>query len=443
MNVYEGTGQATTSANLAMILQDGHMADPVEVEDFSPCQQGEEEKEGTSLRCLSKAMELPLVSGISVSVVATTDYIASTRPVSTVTEKILNVGEREDVKSVISSMQTVYDNNLASRVEDLKTSINPTLKTMDDYACSGLDKVSGKVSETREAYVDPVVDKMTSTKETYVDPAVEKVVDIKDKTTQIVSDCMETATNVRTNYISPAIDVATNVKDNYVMPAITKAYTATEDPSKAYSEAIVYGKEVLISTKDVAINKALCTVDSAKQYFASTKHSTVDNVVHTFALDATEYIKTSSKKSLDRAITFAKQNRGYALEKAQGLAMALHKTAHDLLQTRYPSATEFLDKGVSTLTATTQFLFHTAKTTVMVTVETTRTVHQKLSVGYAWTTQTYSSVKQVATTTKDTVLNYGHAFTSAHESNIRYLVDKLGIASYIDLIGVQLKEKSA
>jgi len=265
MEVYEGTGEAVYQ-NIP----------PLEDDDVSLTQH---ETSEDSFKCFSKAMELPLVSGLTVSVAATTEYITSTRPVSKVTETIQTVSERNDVKSVINSVQTIYDNNLASRVEDLKTTINPTLKNLDDYACSGLDKVNGKVAETKEAYVDPVVDKVNMTKETYVDPAIEKVTDIKDKTTQIVAGCMDTASNVRTNYINPAMDVATTVKDNYVVPALCKAYTASEDPSKAYSEAVVYGKELIILAKDGAINKTINTVDSAKQYLISTKDSTVDKVV--------------------------------------------------------------------------------------------------------------------------------------------------------------------
>jgi len=270
MGIYEEPSAAT---NLALALNDGQAAE----DDGSDVMT--EADGGYGFRIIGKALELPLVAGISGSVVATTEYITSTRPVVKVAEKIVTVGERNDVKYVLNSMQSMYDNNLASRVEDLKTSINPTLKNLDDYACTGLDKVNDKVAETKEAYVDPMVEKVTSTKEAYVDPAVEKVTDLKDKTSQIVTGCMETAASVGTNYISPAIGAAAGVKNDYVVPALSKAYAATEDPGKAYSEVVVYGKQVLITTKDDAFSKAMSTVDSAKQYFVSATDATVDKVV--------------------------------------------------------------------------------------------------------------------------------------------------------------------
>merc|ERR1711962_1906150 len=99
-------------------------------------------------QCINKAMELPLVSGLTRSVYATTEYISATRPVSLVSEKIKNVGEREDVKNVLTSVTTLYENNLSPRVDELKTTLTPTLKNLDEYACTGIDKVNEKVTET-------------------------------------------------------------------------------------------------------------------------------------------------------------------------------------------------------------------------------------------------------------------------------------------------------
>merc|ERR1712209_184929 len=92
-----------------------------------------------SIKCVNKAMELPLVSGLTDTLAATTNYIATTKSVTMVTEKIKNVGEREDVKNILSSVNNLYQDNLSQSVEGLKESLNPTLRTLDNMACSGID----------------------------------------------------------------------------------------------------------------------------------------------------------------------------------------------------------------------------------------------------------------------------------------------------------------
>merc|ERR1719244_675948 len=234
-------------------------------------------------QCINKAMELPLVSGLTSSVYATTEYISTTRPVSIVSEKMKDVGEREEVKSILTSVTTLYENNMSPRVDELRTVLTPTLKNLDGYACAGIDKVNEKVTETKEGYVDPMVNKISTTKEAYVDTVVEKVADIKEKTSKVVQDCTESGMSMKNSYVDPAIERVNNVKDsyvnpiieqvnnvkdsyvdpametvnlvkdNYVAPAISKAY---QDPRQAYDDAVVYGKEVINATKDAAMQRA-------------------------------------------------------------------------------------------------------------------------------------------------------------------------------------------
>merc|ERR1719244_1264257 len=268
-------------------------------------------------QCINKAMELPLVSGLTSSVYATTEYISTTRPVSIVPEKMKDVGEREEVKSILTSVTTLYENNMSPRVDELRTVLTPTLKNLDGYACAGIDKVNEKVTETKEGYVDPMVNKISTTKEAYVDTVVEKVADIKEKTSKVVQDCtesgmsmknsyvdpaIETATNVKDNYVYPAMETVNLVKDNYVAPAISKAY---QDPRQAYDDAVVYGKEVINATKDAAMQRASNTIDSAKEYLQNAKDTSVEQV-QMYVNGAREAVRISSRKSLDKAITFAK-----------------------------------------------------------------------------------------------------------------------------------------
>merc|ERR1719495_940866 len=223
-------------------------------------------------QCINKAMELPLVSGLTSSVYATTEYISTTRPVSIVSEKMKDVGEREEVKSILTSVTTLYENNMSPRVDELRTVLTPTLKNLDGYACAGIDKVNEKVTETKEGYVDPMVNKISTTKEAYVDTVVEKVADIKEKTSKVVQDCTESGMSMKNSYVDPAIERVNNVKDNYVAPAISKAY---QDPRQAYDDAVVYGKEVINATKDAAMERAANTIDSAKEVINATKDAAI------------------------------------------------------------------------------------------------------------------------------------------------------------------------
>merc|ERR1711973_380305 len=129
-----------------------------------------------------------------------------------------------------------------------------------------------------ESYVDPMVEKINETKETYVDPMGEKVINMKEQTTKVASEYTESAVNAKSTYVDPAIERVSTVKSTYVDPAVTKAYAAIEDPKKVYGEAVNYGKDVIVTTKDVTINKAINTVDTAKEYLLKAKDTSIDQV---------------------------------------------------------------------------------------------------------------------------------------------------------------------
>merc|ERR1719244_1938028 len=321
-------------------------------------------------QCINKAMELPLVSGLTSSVYATTEYISTTRPVSIVSEKMKDVGEREEVKSILTSVTTLYENNMSPRVDELRTVLTPTLKNLDGYACAGIDKVNEKVTETKEGYVDPMVNKISTTKEAYVDTVVEKVADIKEKTSKVVQDCTESGMSMKNSYVDPAIErvnnvkdsyvnpiieqvtsikdtyvdpafvTATNVKDNYVAPAISKAY---QDPRQAYDDAVVYGKEVINATKDAAMERAANTIDSAKEYLQNAKDTSVEQV-QMYVNGAREAVRISSRKSLDKAITFAKQTRDSAMNRTANLLLQTQSAAYEQLHARYPTVADLIDR---------------------------------------------------------------------------------------------------
>jgi len=434
-------------------------------------------------QCINKAMELPLVSGLTSSVYATTEYISTTRPVSIVSEKMKDVGEREEVKSILTSVTTLYENNMSPRVDELRTVLTPTLKNLDGYACAGIDKVNEKVTETKEGYVDPMVNKISTTKEAYVDTVVEKVADIKEKTSKVVQDCTEsgmsmknsyvdpaiervnnvkdsyvnpiiehvtsikdsyvdpaivTATNVKDNYVYPAMETVNLVKDNYVAPAISKAY---QDPRQAYDEAVVYGKEVISATKDAAMQRASNTIDSAKEYLQNAKDTSVEQV-QMYVNGAREAVRISSRKSLDKAITFAKQTRDSAMSRTANLLLQTQSAAYEQLHARYPTVADLIDRGINRITTTTEILFNATKTTVTVTINTTRDVATKVGDGIQWSKESFTATREILLDTKEKALTYGTEFTKANEDNIRHYANIAGLSSYVGFIGLELKEKA-
>lgn len=245
----------------------------------------------TRMKIMSKAMELPLMSGLTSTVAATSEYIYSSRPMSMVTgmmnETIKQAGEREDVKSVISTMNVIYAQNLEKRVEDLKVTLNPHVEKIDNLACGGIDKINEKLAETKDVYVAPVVDKINDTKEVYVDPVINKAMDIKEKTTQVVASASESIAGAKTDYIDPALKTAEDIKESYVEPAVkmTQEYItpvmiqAYNDPATAYGDMVQLGKEVAIITKDKTVEEARRHAENARDYLNSTRE-TMANKVH-------------------------------------------------------------------------------------------------------------------------------------------------------------------
>merc|ERR1711973_742570 len=116
------------------------------------------------------------------------------------------------------------------------------------------------MKEQTTKVVSEYTESAVNAKSTYVDPAIEKV------------------STVKSTYVDPAIERVSTVKSTYVDPAVTKAYAAIEDPKKVYGEAVNYGKDVIVTTKDVTINKAINTVDTAKEYLLKAKDTSIDQV---------------------------------------------------------------------------------------------------------------------------------------------------------------------
>merc|ERR1711962_259644 len=204
-----------------------------------------------------------------------------------------------------------------------------------------VDPMVSKISMTKEAYVDPVVEKTTkvvhdykesaismknshvdpaiakasTVKDSYVNPAMERVSNVKDS---YVNPAIERVNNVKDSYVNPAIERVNTVKDNYVAPAITKAY---QDPKQAYNDAVGYSKGVINSTK-----------------------------MQGYMTEAGEAVRQSSRKSLDRAITFAKQTRDTTMKRAVSVLVAAQATIYERLHARFPAVADLIDQGISGLT---------------------------------------------------------------------------------------------
>jgi len=268
-----------------------HQENDIPVEQVAVDPQQNEDIPDSRLKLISKAMELPLMYGFTSTVAATSGYLYGTRPMTMVAEKIKDVGERDDVKSVITSMNTIYTQNLEKRVSDLKVSLNPTVKKIDDYACNGIDKFNGKISETNEAYVAPVLNKIGESKEAYVDPIITKAADIKDKTTQIVATASEKVAEAKTNYVDPAYKTAEDLKETYVEPAVKVTQDviapvviqAYKDPTQAYGDMVNLSKEMATIAKDKTIEHA----ENAREYLKTTRESMSEQVQQESKTDST------------------------------------------------------------------------------------------------------------------------------------------------------------
>merc|ERR1712107_288512 len=117
----------------------------------------------------------------------------------------------------------------------------------------------------------------------------------------------------------------------------------------------------------------------------------------------------SSRKSLDKAITFAKQTR---------------------------------DSAMNRITTTTEILFNATKTTVTVTINTTRDVATKVGDGIQWSKESFTATREILLDTKEKAVAYGTEFTKANEDNIRHYANIAGLSSYVGFIGLELKEKT-
>jgi len=393
----------------------------------------EETEEMVGLKCISKAMEIPLVSGITGTITATTNYISTTKHVSMVTEKIKTVGGREDVKNMINSVNTLYQNNLSESVENLKDTLNPTLKNLDNYACSGIDRVNEKVADTKEYYVDPVMSRVTETRELYVDPVVERATNIKENTAKKVSECREQVNSVRTNYVNPAINQAASMKDNYVNPAIDHAKQAVEDPTKAYVQAVDYGTQVLLATKEAGLTKATEVVETARNYLATTR-DTAAAQVYAYINQAKDSASNIVKTSVDQAITYAKLNRVYAVQKAASLL----EEARESIRVRYPTVGQYLDTGAATIKTVAQ----RASSTAITVVSTSRTVASRLGEGYEWTKTSVAATRDTLHSAASGAMEVGEQFTKTNESTIRSVANMVGLSSYLGVIGLDEKQKT-
>jgi len=241
--------------------------------------QGGSQKEN-NLRFVNMAKENMLVAGISSTVAATSSIIAKSSAAEKVSEGVKSVGNNEGVKKVLSSVASVYQTQLGPRLESVKVALNPTIKNIDDLACNGLQSVNNKVTEAKEAYVDPAMSKIgavgegtkkmydttktsvSNTKENYVDPVVRKVNDIKmvNIKENYITPTMEKAQNVQQQYINPTVNKAQEIQKAYVDPTMAKVYSVVEDPAQVYGSALNYGMEV----KEATVSKALETMDAAR-----------------------------------------------------------------------------------------------------------------------------------------------------------------------------------
>ena len=419
------------------------------------------------------------------------------------TESMRSISEREDVGNLLQSVSSVYESTVAERVDNIKEALKPTLYSLDDRAFNSLQLAGEQINETKKAYVDPVTDKISETrdttvkaydqlvettksyaepviqkachvkeetnkvyrscieiavqrKESYVDPVVRKVSDTKQATFEFYDSCTKKVEYVRRDFVAPNVERANMMYADYVAPSFEQAASVHEDyvkptasfmlktarhPITTYNECIQLGFDTVEARKQAVLEVASDQLETLNAYLIPLKKK-IEYALEIDLDDTAGTLKATSVKLLDHGMTYARNARAKTLVKLRVGLVNLQQSLHARLSEAYPNATEIIERSITTLIETTRVAVNIGTEVVSRTISSGLAVYsfsiEKIDQSRNLVNRTTTFISSTTVTGKRQV----ESFVKTHEDNMRYLAKKVGVSSYLGIIGLQEKEKT-
>ena len=419
------------------------------------------------------------------------------------TESMRSISEREDVGNLLQSVSSVYESTVAERVDNIKEALKPTLYSLDDRAFNSLQLAGEQINETKKAYVDPVTDKISETrdttvkaydqlvettksyaepviqkachvkeetnkvyrscieiavqrKESYVDPVVRKVSDTKQATFEFYDSCTKKVEYVRRDFVAPNVERANMMYADYVAPSFQQAASVHEvyvkptasfmlktacHPITTYNECIQLGFDTVEARKQAVLEVASDQLETLNAYLIPLKKK----IEYAFEIDLDDTagtLKATSVKLLDHGMTYARNARAKTLVKLREGLVNLQQSLHARLSEAYPNATEIIERSITTLIETTRVAVNIGAEVASRTISSGLAVYsfsiEKIDQSRNLVNRTTTFISSTTVTGKQQV----QSFVRTHEDNIWYLAKKVGVSSYLGIIGLQEKEKT-
>ena len=419
------------------------------------------------------------------------------------TESMRSSSEREDVGNLLQSVSSVYESTVAERVDNIKEALKPTLYSLDDRAFNSLQLAGEQINETKKAYVDPVTDKISETrdttvkaydqlvettksyaepviqkachvkeetnkvyrscieiavqrKESYVDPVVRKVSDTKQATFEFYDSCTKKVEYVRRDFVAPNVERANMMYADYVAPSFEQAASVHEDyvkptasfmlktachPITTYNECIQLGFDTVEARKQAVLEVASDQLETLNAYLIPLKKK-IEYALEIDLDDTAGTLKATSVKLLDHGMTYARNARAKTMVKLQEGLVNLQQSLHARLSEAYPNATEIIERSITTLIETTRVAVNIGAEVASRTISSGLAVYsfsiEKIDQSRNLVNRTTTFISSTTVTGKQQV----QSFVRTHEDNIWYLAKKVGVSSYLGIIGLQEKEKT-
>ena len=409
-----------------------------------------------------------------------------------------SIGGREDVGHLLQSANSIFESRVADRVDTLREALNPSLNSLDDKACSGLQSVEDHMAKTKKTYVDPLTDKISETKETtvkaygqlvetaksYAEPVIQTVYDVKDGTNRVYENCRDTAIKTReayvdpilqrasdtrqvpfkmydtctvkaqsvkkeyitdnieravvaySDYVEPSLEIAASIHVDYVKPTANVLVKTACHPIETYQEYYQLGLEKVNAKKEAVLETASANIEALNVYLAPMKN-TIERVLEIDLDDTASYLKASSGIVLDHARTA----RDKTFIKSLELLEEMQNSLHARLSEAFPKTTDIIERSITALLTTTKVALNTGKEVASKAVSTSLTVYSFSVSSFEWSRDTAISTSTFISSTASATKQQAQSFVKLHEENIRYLANVAGIPSYLSIIGLDNKEK--
>ena len=386
---------------------------------------------------------------------------------------------------------------------NIKEALKPTLYSLDDRAFNSLQLAGEQINETKKAYVDPVTDKISATrdttvkaydqlvettksyaepviqkachvkeetnkvyrscieiavqrKESYVDPVVRKVSDTKQATFEFYDSCTKKVEYVRRDFVAPNVERANMMYADYVAPSFEQAASVHEDyvkptasfmlktachPITTYNECIQLGFDTVEARKQAVLEVASDQLETLNAYLIPLKKK-IEYALEIDLDDTAGTLKATSVKLLDHGMTYARNARAKTLVKLREGLVNLQQSLHARLSEAYPNATEIIERSITTLIETTRVAVNIGAEVASRTISSGLAVYsfsiEKIDQSRNLVNRTTTFISSTTVTGKQQV----QSFVRTHEDNIWYLAKKVGVSSYLGIIGLQEKEKT-